>query len=182
MELWDYIPNGPFLDRSEFHIALKQRLEVPNWFIYTVINNATKRPVGSIALININLENRTIEVGYVLFSSLLQRTIAATEVMYLLASLVFDTLGYRRYEWKCDNLNEPSKRAALRLGFTFEGVFRQHMIVKGRNRDTAWFSLLDMEWPVVKEGLERWLEEGNFDEDGRQKKSLWVLRDAAKVS
>jgi RimJ/RimL family protein N-acetyltransferase len=182
MGLWDYIPNGPFLDRSEFHIALKQRLEIPNSFIYTIINNTTKRPVGSIALINVNLENRTIEVGYVLFSSLLQRTIAATEVMYLLASLVFDTLGYRRYEWKCDNLNEPSKHAALRLGFTFEGVFRQHMIIKGRNRDTAWFSMLDTEWPVVKEGFERWLEEGNFDEDGRQRKSLWALRDTVKIN
>jgi RimJ/RimL family protein N-acetyltransferase len=180
--LWDYIHNGPFLDREEFYTALKQSLEIPNSYIYTIINNTTKKPVGSIALINVNLENRTIEVGYVLFSSLLQRTIAATEVMYLLACLVFDTLGYRRYEWKCDGLNEPSRRAALRLGFTFEGVFRQHMIIKGRSRDSAWFSMLDTEWPVVKQGFERWGREENFDGEGRQKESLQALRDAAEVS
>jgi RimJ/RimL family protein N-acetyltransferase len=183
MGIWDYISNGPYLDRSEFHVAFKRHLEIPNSFVYTIINSDTRKPVGSIALININVENRTIEVGYVLFSSLLQRTVAATEVMYLLASLVFDTLGYRRYEWKCDNLNEPSKRAALRLGFTFEGVFRQHMIIKGRNRDTAWFSMLDTEWPIMAKAFEAWLEERNFDGEGRQRKSLQALRDAAaKVS
>lgn len=180
--LWDYIPNGPFADREEFGAALAPRSPAPNSFFFTVISNASRKPVGSVGLININLENRTIEVGYVLFSSLLQRTTAATEVMYLLASLVFDTLGYRRYEWKCDNLNEPSKLAALRLGFRFEGVFRQHMIIKGRNRDSAWFSIIDREWPVVKRGFERWLDDGNFDNEGRQWRSLAALRERESAS
>jgi RimJ/RimL family protein N-acetyltransferase len=181
ISIWDYIPNGPFLDREDFRTAFKQGLEIPNSYIYTIINNTTQTPVGSIALINVKLENRTIEVGYVLFSRLLQRTIAATEVQYLLASLVFDTLGFRRYEWKCDNLNEPSKRAAVRLGFQFEGVFWQHMIIKGRNRDTAWFSMLDKDWPVRRVAFEKWLDEGNSDGEGRQRKSLEALRGVAEA-
>ncbi len=119
-------------------------------------------------------EHRVIEVGNILYTRALQRTRGATEAMYLLARHVFEELGYRRYEWKCDALNEASRRAALRLGFTFEGVFRQHMIVKGRNRDTAWFSMLDCEWPVRKAAFERWLDPSNFDADGRQRSKLSV--------
>src|SRR5258708_17504754 len=117
-------------------------------------------------------EMRVIEVGHILYSPALQRTALATEAQYLLARYVFETLGYRRYEWKCNTLNQPSYRAALRYGFTFEGVFRQHMIVKGRSRDTAWFSILDREWPARKVAFERWLAPENFDATGRQKVKL----------
>jgi RimJ/RimL family protein N-acetyltransferase len=116
--------------------------------------------------------NRVIEVGGIIYTRALQRSRGATEAMYLLARYVFEDLGYRRYEWKCNALNEPSRRAALRLGFSFEGVFRQHMIIKGRNRDTAWFSMLDSEWPARKREFERWLEETNFDSGGNQSTRL----------
>jgi RimJ/RimL family protein N-acetyltransferase len=116
-----------------------------------------------------------IEVGNILLSPALQRTTAATEAMYLMACHIFEDLGYRRYEWKCNSKNEPSRRAALRLGFTFEGIFRQHMVVKGQNRDTAWFSMLDKEWPARKSSFEAWLDPANFDGDGRQRKSLAQL-------
>jgi RimJ/RimL family protein N-acetyltransferase len=116
--------------------------------------------------------HRLIEVGNILYLPHLQRTVGATEAMYLLARYVFEDLQYRRYEWKCDALNAPSRRAALRLGFTFEGIFRQHMIVKGKNRDTAWFSMLDTEWPERKRAFEEWLSPTNFDPEGNQRKSL----------
>jgi RimJ/RimL family protein N-acetyltransferase len=119
--------------------------------------------------------HRVIEVGSILFTPRLQRTVGATEAMYLMARHVFEDLGYRRYEWKCNALNAPSRGAALRLGFTFEGIFRQHMIIKGRNRDTAWFSMLDPEWPKRKAAFERWLDPSNFDAEGRQRVSLSAL-------
>jgi RimJ/RimL family protein N-acetyltransferase len=119
--------------------------------------------------------HRVIEVGSILFTPRLQRTVGATEAMYLMARHVFEDLGYRRYEWKCNALNAPSRRAALRLGFRFEGIFRQHMIIKGRNRDTAWFSMLDSEWAQRKAAFERWLDPANFDANGRQKVSLSAL-------
>lgn len=181
--LWDYIPNGPFFTKEEFVSALTSRTYLlPNSHRWTVILNSSQKAVGSIALLNITPEHRAAEVGYILFSPKLQRTIAATEVFYLLACLVFDTLDYRRYEWKCDSLNAPSRRAAQRLGFVFEGVFRQHMIIKGRNRDTAWFSMLDTNWPTVKKGFEMWLNDSNFDEEGKQKQNLEALRSAARSS
>ena len=119
-----------------------------------------------------------VEVGNILLTPSLQRTTEATEAMYLMAAHVFDQLGYRRYEWKCNAKNEPSRRAALRLGFTFEGIFRQHMVVKGENRDTAWFSMLDHEWPVRKRTIEAWLNPANFDEEGRQRQSLATIAKA----
>jgi len=118
----------------------------------------------------------TFEVGNILYSPSMQRTTGATEAQYLFARHVFDDLGYRRYEWKCNALNAPSRRAAERFGFTFEGVFRQHMIVKGRNRDTAWYSMLDSEWPAQRDAYERWLSPDNFDAAGKQKTSLVSLR------
>jgi RimJ/RimL family protein N-acetyltransferase len=130
------------------------------------------RALGYAALMRIEPKHRVIEVGNIVYARALQRTRGATEAMYLLARYVFEDLGYRRYEWKCDALNEPSRRAALRLGFSFEGVFRQHMTIKGRNRDTAWFSILDSEWPLRKHAFERWLAPSNFDPEGRQKTSL----------
>jgi RimJ/RimL family protein N-acetyltransferase len=119
---------------------------------------------------------RVIEMGSIVYSKALQRTPAATEAQYLIACHVFDDLHYRRYEWKCNALNEPSRKAAARLGFNFEGTFRQHMIVKGRNRDTAWFAMLDSEWPAIQQSFERWLSPENFDADGRQKTSLAKMR------
>ncbi len=116
-----------------------------------------------------------VEVGNILLTPSLQRTTEATEAMYLMAAHVFDQLGYRRYEWKCNAKNEPSRRAALRLGFTFEGIFRQHMVVKGENRDTAWFSMLDHEWPARKRAFEAWLDQTNFDGEGRQRQRLIQL-------
>lgn len=113
-----------------------------------------------------------IEIGNILWGPAIARTRMATEALYLFASYAFDTLGYRRFEWKCNNLNAPSKRAAERFGFTFEGVFRQHMVTKGGNRNTAWFSIIDSEWPALKAGYERWLQPENFDADGRQKTKL----------
>jgi RimJ/RimL family protein N-acetyltransferase len=131
---------------------------------------------GWASFMRIKPAHGVIEVGNVLFSPSLQRTRAATEAMYLMAEHVFDTLGYRRHEWKCDALNAPSRRAALRLGFSFEGIFRQHMVVKGRSRDTAWFALLDHEWPARKRAFEAWLDPANFDAEGSQQKSLEQLR------
>ena len=182
--LWDYVPDGPFLTKEEFVSAFTSRTccSRPNSHRWTIILNSSQRAVGSIALLNITPDHLAAEVGYILFSPKLQRTIAATEVFYLLACLVFDTMSYRRYEWKCDSLNAPSRRAAQRLGFKFEGVFRQHMIIKGRNRDTAWFSMLDTEWPIVKRGFELWLNDSNFDKEGKQKETLEELRSAASSS
>jgi RimJ/RimL family protein N-acetyltransferase len=116
-----------------------------------------------------------IEVGNIMLSPALQRTTAATEAMYLMARHVFDDLGYRRYEWKCNALNLPSRRAAERLGFTFEGIFRQHMVIKGQSRDSAWYSMLDSEWPARKRAFEAWLDPSNFDAEGRQRRSLGSL-------
>jgi RimJ/RimL family protein N-acetyltransferase len=124
--------------------------------------------------------HRSIEVGNILYTKRFQKTAGASEAMYLMARHVFEDLGYRRYEWKCNALNAPSRRAALRLGFKFEGIFRQHMIVKRRNRDTAWFSMLDSEWPVRKANFERWLDPSNFDPNGNQKESLSRLNAASE--
>ena len=127
---------------------------------------------GRLSYLRIDPAHRVIEVGNIIFTPALQRSRGATEAMYLMARHAFEDLGYRRYEWKCNALNQPSRRAALRLGFVFEGIFRQHMIVKGRNRDTAWFSMLDSEWPLRKASFEQWLAPSNFDPAGRQKLSL----------
>jgi RimJ/RimL family protein N-acetyltransferase len=124
----------------------------------------------------IDAANGVAETGHILFGPRLARTRAATEAIYLQARHIFDDLGYRRFEWKCNDLNEPSKRAALRFGFTFEGVFRQHMVVKGKNRDTAWFAMLDREWPALRAAFEAWLAPDNFDEAGRQRARLADFR------
>lgn len=139
---------------------------------FAVIDKYTSQPVGSLALMRINAEHGVMEVGHVHFSPRLSRTPMATEAQWLLMRYAFDTLGYRRYEWKCDSLNEPSGRAALRLGFQFEGRFRQALVVKGRNRDTDWYSIIDSEWPVVDRALQRWLAADNFSADGQQRRSL----------
>ncbi len=134
--------------------------------------------LGMASYMRIRPEHGSVEVGFVVFAPTLQRTPAATEAMVLMARYVFEDLGYRRYEWKCDNANAASKRAAERLGFTFEGVFRQDLVVRGRNRDTAWFSLLDHEWPQARAAFEAWLDPANFDADGRQRQRLAAIREA----
>ena len=148
----------------------------PMWF--AVIDKASGKVAGRQSLMRIDAANGAAEIGGILWGALVSRRPAATEALYLFARHVFDDLGYRRFEWKCNDLNAPSRHAAMRLGFTFEGVFRQHMIVKGRNRDTAWYSMLSSEWPSRRAAFETWLAPGNFDADGRQRASLGELMGA----
>jgi RimJ/RimL family protein N-acetyltransferase len=169
---WRYMGDGPYRSFAEYQTAFAQKQKSADPMFWAVTENATGEAVGQASYLRIEPVHRVIEVGNILFTPALQRSAGATEAMYLMARHVFEDLGYRRYEWKCNALNEPSRRAALRLGFAFEGVFRQHMIVKGLNRDTAWFSMLDSEWPERRHNFERWLAPENFDADGRQKSSL----------
>ena len=168
--VWDYLFEGPFPDQAAFNESWQKKVNTTEAVFFTVAVNGA--PVGYASLMRIDPANATIEVGNIMYSPALQRTPAATEAQYLLARYVFDELGNRRYEWKCNARNAPSRRAALRYGFQFEGIFRQHMIVKGRNRDTAWFSMLDSEWPARKAAFEEWLDPANFDEAGGQKRAL----------
>ena len=169
--IWDYMSYGPFADFKTFSHWLGERERLKDPYYYSVLDPGG-RALGLTALVNIQSLMRSVEVGHILYSPALQRTALATEAQYLLARYAFETLGYRRYEWKCNALNQPSYRAALRYGFTFEGIFRQHMIVKGRSRDTAWLSILDREWPARKHAFERWLAPENFDAAGLQKMRL----------
>lgn len=170
-EMWDYMPYGPFPDAGRFQSWLQERAALADPYVYAVVG-PDDRATGIAALMSIRPDMGVIEVGHIAYAPALQRTRLGTEAQYLLARYAFETLGYRRYEWKCNALNAASRRAAERYGFTFEGIFRQHMIVKGRNRDTAWFSIVDSEWPTRRAAFERWLAPDNFDSDGRQKKSL----------
>jgi RimJ/RimL family protein N-acetyltransferase len=178
-EVWDWLGDGPY-EREEALFAaleLKEKGAAARFFAvlpYDAQGEAGPA-VGYASLMRIDAGNGVVEVGNVMFSPALQRTPAATEAMFLMAQYVFDRLGYRRYEWKCNALNLPSRRAAERFGFTFEGVFRQHMVIKGQNRDTAWYSMLDSEWPGRKQAFEAWLAPENFDADGRQKRRLGQL-------
>jgi RimJ/RimL family protein N-acetyltransferase len=173
--VWTYLFDGPYADPQVFKASLAAKAQSEDPLFFAIIDNASGEAVGYQTFLRIEPAHRVIEVGNILYTPAMQRTIGATEAQYLFAAHVFDELGYRRYEWKCNNLNAPSKRAALRYGFSFEGVFRQHMIVKGRNRDTAWFAMLDSEWPRRREAFQRWLDPGNFDTAGRQKVSLMSL-------
>ncbi|HLJ70210.1 MAG TPA: GNAT family protein [Roseiarcus sp.] len=177
-QVWDYLFDGPYADRAAFRANLEAKAKSEDPLIFAIIDRKSGKPVGYQTLMRIEPAHRVIEIGNVLYTPAMQRTPGATEAQYLFARYVFDELGYRRYEWKCNALNAPSRRAAQRLGFTFEGVFRQHMIVKGRNRDTAWFSMLDHEWPARRAAFERWLAPDNFDKAGRQIVSLSSLNGA----
>jgi len=170
--LWAYLWDGPYPSEQAFldNLAIKAASEDP--FFFTILERGSGDAVGVASYLRITPKDRTIEVGSILFTPRLQRTRGATEAMYLMARHAFDTLGYRRYEWKCNALNAPSRRAARRFGFTFEGIFRQHMIVKGRSRDTAWFAIIDRDWPTRKAAFEAWLAPSNFDPDGRQRTPL----------
>lgn len=171
-DLWRYMGEGPFASYAAFDAAFEKKQQSADPLFFAIVENATGVPVGQASYMRTDPGNRVIEVGNIIFTPPLQRSCGATEAMYLMARHVFNDLGYRRYEWKCNALNEPSRRAAQRLGFVFEGVFRQHMIIKGRNRDTAWFSMLDSEWPRRQENFEQWLAPSNFDPAGRQMLSL----------
>jgi len=174
-EIWTYIStDGPFASAAEFAAFIAKRAAASDPFAYAIIDSAGNA-VGYFTLMEIRPEMRVIEVGHVLYSPALQRTPLGTEAQYLLARYAFETLGYRRYEWKCNALNAASRRAALRYGFTYEGTFRQHLIAKGRNRDNAWFSMLDSEWPERKRNFERWLAPENFTAEGKQILSLSAM-------
>jgi len=170
--VWTYLADGPYDDPQAFKASIAAKAKSEDPLFFAVIDNASGSPVGYQTLMRIDAANRVIEIGNVLYTPTMQRTIGATEAQYLFAAYAFDTLGYRRYEWKCDARNAASRRAAERLGFTFEGIFRQHMIVKGANRDTAWYSMLDGEWPDRRARLEQWLAPENFDGEGRQRTRL----------
>ena len=174
--LWDYLPYGPFATENEFQAWLQPQMLSSDPLHFAIVDQTTDEAVGMCAYLRMDPDFGVIEIGHIWFSPALQRTTLATEAIFLLQEKVLGELGYRRLEWKCDNANERSKRAAVRFGFTFEGVFRQHRIVKGKNRDTAWFSLLDNEWSANERAMRAWLDAGNFDDSGRQVRSLAELR------
>ncbi|MCO6056021.1 GNAT family N-acetyltransferase [Pseudomonas sp. MOB-449] len=174
--LWDYLPYGPFASREPFDAWLAGNAASRDPLFYTVIDLASGRALGVLSYLRIAPKDGCIEIGHIAFGKAMQRTPGSTEAVWLLARHAFDDLGYRRLEWKCNAANARSMRAAERLGFSYEGLFRQHMIVKGQNRDTAWFSIIDGEWPKCREAFERWLAVDNFDGEGRQRHSLEALR------
>lgn len=169
--VWDWLPVAPPATREEYRALLQSMASQMGIVPLAVIDRADGKAKGHLWIMEIRPAHGVFEVGWITYSPSLQRTRAATEAIYLVGEYGF-SLGYRRYEWKCNNLNEPSKRAALRFGFQYEGLFRQHMVVKGRNRDTAWFSILDSEWPGIAAGFRAWLDPANFDAEGTQKKRL----------
>lgn len=159
-------------DMAAFTPWLEKAATSADPMFFAVIDKRTGRAEGRQALMRIDATHGVIEIGSILWGPAIARSRVTTEALYLFASHAFDTLGYRRFEWKCNDLNEPSKRAALRFGFSFEGVFRQHMVAKGKNRDTAWFAIIDADWPRLKAAYEAWLSPDNFDEAGQQKTKL----------
>lgn len=178
--IWTYMSQyGPFDSPSEFATWLARRAALDDPYAYAIVD-PSNRTLGIATLMDIQPDMRVIEVGHIVYSPALQHTPLGTEAQYLLARYAFETLGYRRYEWKCNSHNAASRRAALRYGFIFEGVLRQHKIAKGRNRDTAYYSMLDSEWPQRKLNFERWLSPDNFTADGRQKLSLSALNGIAE--
>jgi RimJ/RimL family protein N-acetyltransferase len=172
--MWTYLPWGPYAGFDDFLAATKVGLQRENFITYAIIASSGKA-VGVASYLNINPSAGSIEVGGIAYSPALQRKPAGTEAMFLMMRRAFDELGYRRYEWKCNSLNAPSRAAAERYGFRFEGVFRQADVVKEHNRDSAWFSITDGEWAALKAAFERWLDPANFDADGRQRESLSAL-------
>lgn len=173
--IWTYLPDGPYESAEHLRQTLAWAETAKDSLYFTLVRLPDERPLGLASYLRITPEFGVIEIGHIWFGVALQRTIAATEAIYLLARHAFDDLGYRRLEWKCNALNAASRRAAERFGFTFEGVFRKHQIVKGRNRDTAWYAITDDDWPAIRAGFESWLSPENFDSDGRQIRSLGDL-------
>ena len=179
--LWDYMPNGPFHSAPAYIRWARDAVAGKDPVFWAIFEQGASHPVGIASYLRITPEHGTIEVGHICFSPALQRSIAATEAMFLMMDWAFSN-GYRRYEWKCNALNLPSRRAAQRLGFSFEGVFRQHMIIKGRNRDTAWFAMTDRDWPALREAYRAWLSPANFAADGRQRERLSDLTQLVRVA
>jgi RimJ/RimL family protein N-acetyltransferase len=175
-DMWTYMSFGPFKDFEAFRSWLAPQAESEDPLVFAIIDKASGTARGMASYLRIVPHWASCEIGSIWYAPSLTRSRAATEAMYLMARHVFEGLGYRRYEWKCDALNAASRRAALRLGFQYEGIFRQHMIYKGRNRDTAWFAMTDRDWGAVKAAFEAWLMEGNFDADGRQLRDLAEIR------
>jgi RimJ/RimL family protein N-acetyltransferase len=173
---WYYLPYGPFAGKGEFVAWLRDRAALDDPLAFAIIDKQANAARGIETLMSIEPDHGSIEIGHIWLSPALQKTRQATEAIYLASRYAFDELGNRRYEWKCDAANAPSRRAAERYGFTFEGVFRQHRVVKGRNRDTAWYSMTDAEWPSRRAAFEAWLSPENFDEAGVQRRSLAQLR------
>ncbi|MFD1703744.1 GNAT family N-acetyltransferase [Methylopila henanensis] len=176
--LFAYLFTGPFADEAAFRADIDASVASPDVVPLAIRDARSGRTVGRASYMRIEPRHRVVEVGSILFTPALQRTPAATEAMYLMARHAFEDLGYRRYEWKCDALNAPSRAAAARFGFRFEGVFAKHMIVRGRSRDTAWFAITDDDWPRVMAAFERWLDPANFGPDGAQKRRLDDIRAA----
>ena len=170
--IWDYLPYGPFPNREAFGAHLAAQAEGADPLFFAIRPHGSGMAEGVASLMTIEPAHRTIEIGHIWLGPGLQRTPAATEALFLLIAHAMDDLGYRRMEWKCNAANAASRTAAVRLGFIHEGVFHQHRIVKGHNRDTAWFSILDGEWPALRANYEAWLDPANFDEEGKQRRSL----------
>jgi len=176
---WTYLPIGPFRDFESYRAWLDRMAAGEDPLFHVIVDAETGEAQGVASFLRIDPNMGTIEVGHINYSPRLKRRRAATEAMYLMMRRVFDELGYRRYEWKCDSLNAPSRAAALRLGFSFEGIFRKAVVYKGRNRDTAWYSIIDSEWPSLRGAFERWLDPANFDATGLQRSSLSARTEAA---
>ena len=175
--IWTYLPYGPFHSLPDLETWMRESCMGDDPLFHAIVERGEGTAVGVASYLRINPSAGVVEVGHINYSPRLQRTPAATEAMFLMMARVFDGLGYRRYEWKCDALNAGSRRAAERLGFTFEGVFRQATMYKGRNRDTAWYAIIDREWPFLKAAFEDWLGPANFDSGGLQRGSLASLVD-----
>jgi RimJ/RimL family protein N-acetyltransferase len=175
-DIWTHLAYGPFDSLASFTTWLEARAASKDPMFYAVVDRTALEARGMASFMRMAPDDGVIEIGHIWFTPPLQRTRQATEAIFLLARHAFDDLGYRRLEWKCDSLNAPSRRAAQRFGFTYEGIFRQHMVIKDRNRDTAWFSIIDSEWPSRRAAFEDWLASSNFDADGRQRRTLAEIR------
>ena len=178
--IWTYLSYGPFETLDDYRAWLEATCLGDDPLFHAIVDAATEKAVGVASYLRIEPRAGVIETGHINYAPLLQKTAGATEAMFLMMRRVFDELGYRRYEWKCDALNAGSRAAAERLGFAYEGIFRQATLYKGRNRDTAWYAITDGDWPAIKTAFERWLDDANFDADGRQRESLATLMAAAR--
>jgi RimJ/RimL family protein N-acetyltransferase len=179
--IWTYLPDGPYESPEHMAEMLRWAERGEGRVYFTLVRAGDERPLGTASYLRFKPEMGSIEIGHIWFGAPLQRTTAATEAIYLLAHHAFEELGYRRLEWKCNALNSASRRAAERFGFVFEGIFRKHQVVKGRNRDTAWFAIADEDWPAVRTGFQGWLASENFDAEGRQARTLGELVGAARA-
>jgi RimJ/RimL family protein N-acetyltransferase len=182
LAIWTYLPDGPYESPEHLGRMLTWAATSDDPLYITIVDRRDDRPVGQASYLRMKPEFGTIEIGHIWFGIPLQRTTAATEAIYLLAAHVFDDLGYRRLEWKCNALNAPSRRAAERFGFSFEGVFRNHQVIKGRNRDTAWYGMTNDDWPRIRAAFQTWLDPSNFDHEGAQRSRLRDLMERAKRS